>query len=100
VVFATALLWKRLRAQERLLIFCASFGIMMEVALASNDALSLRSGELFGLFDVASAVMIIPYLRRQAAVGYILFLLSLGGVFYRSSTKIIRPYASSLTQGQ
>jgi hypothetical protein len=96
VAFAATVLWKRLSPSERLLVICSSSGVMLEIALASNDALSLRSGEIFGLFDVASALMILSYLRHRTAVVYVVFLLCLGGIFYRSSTKIIQPYASRL----
>jgi hypothetical protein len=96
VAFAGIVLWKRLDPYERLLVICSSSGVMIEVALASNNALAIRGGELFGMFDVASALMIISYLRRRTAVIYVIFLLCLGGVFFRSSTKIIQPYASRL----
>ena len=96
VSLVTVMLWKRLDERGRLLIVCSSFGIMLEVALASNDALSIRSGELFGLFDIASALMILSFLRVRTAMAYVVFLLCLGGVFFRSTTKIVQPYTSRL----
>jgi hypothetical protein len=94
--FATSILWKRLDDRDRLLIICSSFGMMLEIALGSNDALSIRSGELFALFDVASALMLLSYLSRRATLTYVLILLCLGGIFFRSSTKIVKTYESRL----
>lgn len=96
VAFAGLVLWSRLNPSERLLVICSSLGLTLEVALASNDALSLRSGELFGMFDVASALMILSYLRGKTALMYAVLLLCLGAVFFRSATKIVRPYASRI----
>lgn len=98
VLFATLVLWAKLRTPERLLIVCSALGVTMQVALASNDSLAVRSGELFGLFDVASALVLLSYLRGRALVGYVSLLLCLGGVFFRSSTKIVQPYATRLLQ--
>ncbi len=97
VGFAIVVLWKRLSSLGRLLIVCSSFGVMLEIALASNDALSIRSGELFGLFDIASALLILSFLRVRAAMVYAVFLLCLGGIFYRSTTKIVQAYTSRLS---
>ena len=96
VGFVTLVLWKRLDSRGRLLIICSSFGVMLEVALSSNNALSIRSGELFGLFDIASALLILSFLRVRTAMVYAVFLLCLGGVFYRSTTRIVQPYTSRL----
>lgn len=98
VLLATVTLWNRLRAPERLLIVCSAFGVTLEIALASNDTFALRAGELFGLFDVASALVILSYLRRPALIAYVVLLLGLGGVFYYSSTKIVQTYATLLSQ--
>ncbi len=96
VGFAAVVLWNKLPVRSRLILICSAFGIMLEIALSSNDALATRSGELFGMFDVASAIMILSYLRRRTALLYVLFLLCLGGTFYRSTTKIVQPYSSQL----
>lgn len=96
VACAALFLWNRMESRQRLLVVCSAFGIMLEIALSSNDSLAVRAGEIFGLFDVASALMILSYLRRRTALVYVVFLLCLGGVFFNSTTKIINPYASRL----
>lgn len=98
VAFAGIFLWKRLDERERPFVIASAFGSMLEIALVSNDTLSLRSGELFGLFDMTTALILIPYLRPRTAILYVILLLSLGANFFRATTNIIRPYASLLNK--
>jgi len=89
--------WAKLNRQQRLIMLCSTMGLFLQIALSINDALAIRGAEIFGLFDVAVALLLFSYLKPRQALVYALFLLALGGVFFRSSTTLMQPYSTVLS---
>lgn len=84
--------WGRVSPEDRFVVFCSGVGIAVQIVLSSNGALALRGAEVFGIFDILMFLIPLRLLRKEAQLAYLLVIIVLGGVFYRSSTKAINPY--------
>lgn len=84
--------WNRTSERDRVVIFASVFGVALQVVLSSNNALALRSAEVFGLFDVLMFLAPLRLLHAEARMAYLLILVLLGAVFFNSSTEIMNPY--------
>ncbi len=84
--------WKELTPEEHLCSFCCALGVYLQAALSFNGTLALRSAELFGLFDVILFLLPLKYLGRKLGFGYLVLIVLLGGVLFRSQLKVMLPY--------
>ncbi|MHB8387946.1 MAG: EpsG family protein [Acidobacteriaceae bacterium] len=84
--------WNKLSWENRLAVFCCSFGLFIQIALSSNDALALRGAEVFALFDICVFMIPLDYLKGNFRILYAAGLVFLGLVFFHSTLKIINPY--------
>ena len=90
--FVFVAFWKTTSPMNRMIIFCSSFGLFLQLLLSSNAGLALRSSEVFGLFDMALFMIPFSHLKKNSVSIYLLFILILGAIFFASSLKIVQPY--------
>ena len=84
--------WNRLSRENRLAVFCCSFGLFIQIAFSFNDALGLRGAEIFALFDICAFMIPLDHLKGHLRIVYAVCLVLLGLVFFHSALNIIQPY--------
>ncbi len=95
-VLLTTVYWPRLNRQQRVFTLCASLGVIVQWMLSAVDVFAIRGAELFGLFDVAAAMLLFHFLKPRSVLLYALLLLGMGGAFFHSGVGILREYHSYL----
>jgi len=85
-------LWKKINGKERLIAFSSATGLFYQAVLSSNDALALRMSEVLGIFQVAVLIIPLSYIRGNALVVYVFFLMALGAIFFLSGINYVQPY--------
>jgi len=86
------LCWDNLSAESRLALFCYSIGICLQIVLLFNNALSWRSSDIFGLFDIYALTIPLKLLSGRSQAAYAVGLVALGGAFAYSSFSVMEPY--------
>lgn len=97
ILIAVCAFWRELSFEERTIVFCCALGVSFQFALASNDNLSLRFAELFGLFDILVLILPLRHIKGNYvsfASAYLILLFGLGGALFASSLKIVQPYSA------
>jgi hypothetical protein len=93
VAAVTIFYWGKLSREERLAVLCSGFGLLIQIVFSFNGALGLRGAEVFALFDVWVLTMPATRLKAEWRTAYVLALVLLGYIFFRSGLKIIHPYS-------
>ncbi len=96
-VFIVACSWKKISDEDKFVVFCSSIGLALQILLSANDALALRSAEVFGIFDVLMFLIPLKVLRRPSQLVYAGVLVLAGFLFFSSSVKIMNPYKTILS---
>lgn len=92
LLVAVLIYWKRLSDEQRLAVLGASAGIFLLISLSANDALALRSADIFGLFELVVFMIPIHFLKGHLRIVYAVFIVLLGLGFFRASLELIGPY--------
>ncbi|HET9099813.1 MAG TPA: EpsG family protein, partial [Acidobacteriaceae bacterium] len=92
LLFVVIVYWGRLSAEQRLATLCSSIGIFLLVALSANDALALRSADVFGLFELVVFIIPLQFIKGHLRLIYALFIVLLGIGFFEASLDLIGPY--------
>jgi hypothetical protein len=93
-------IWKKLNTRERTVFLCSGTGMVLEAIFMSNAAFAIRFAALFGLFDVVASIQILRFLHPRRAFFYVTFLLCLGAITFRTTTKIVEPYSFQVATEQ
>lgn len=84
--------WNFSRHFDRLVVFLVATGMFLQVVFLNNDALALRSAEVFSIFDLVLFLIPLSFLSKNLRVVYFFAIIFLGGGFFISSLKIMKPY--------
>jgi EpsG family len=86
------LYWDVLSKLERTILYAVVLGICLQISFLNLDVFSLRSSEVFAMFDVL--MLLIPILRmsQMLSLTYCFTIISLGFVFFVSALDIMQPY--------
>ena len=92
LLFVLLVFWDKLSAEQRLATFCGSVGIFLLISLSSNDALALRSADIFGLFELMVFMIPMHFLKGNLRIVYAVYIILLGLGFFHASLDLIGPY--------
>jgi hypothetical protein len=84
--------WDRIASEGRLVLFCYSIGIMIQIIFISNNAVSWRGSDIFGLFDLCVLMIPLKYLKGNIRLSYAGGLVVLGLAFFHFGLNILDPY--------
>lgn len=84
--------WGRLSPEQRLATLCSSTGIFLLISLSANDALALRSADIFGLFELVVFMIPMQFIKGHLRLVYAVFIILLGFGFFEASLDLIGPY--------
>jgi len=96
VLSVVTLFYNQLSDIEHFVLGMAVVGLSLQILLSWNDSFSLRTAELFGMFDMACFVMLMRFLDYRSKISYGFLLLVIAMVFYMSTLKVVDAYASVL----
>jgi hypothetical protein len=85
------LLWKRVSPESRMVFFCFSLGIFIQILFIFNNALSWRGSDIFGLFDMVVLLLPLRFLKGRRRVLYSFAVAGLGIAFVVSGM-VLDPY--------
>lgn len=97
IVVILGLFYKKLSDAEHFVLCMSAVGLALQVLLSWNDTFSLRTAELFGMFDMACFVMLMRFLECRSKIVYGLLLFGVATVFYMATLKVVDDYASVLS---
>jgi hypothetical protein len=97
IVFILATFYKQLSDIEHFVLCMSAVGLALQILLSWNDSFSLRTAELFGMFDMACFVMLMRFLEYRSKILYGLLLFGIAAVFYMATLKVVDDYASVLS---
>jgi hypothetical protein len=84
--------WDRVAPESRLVLFCYSIGISVQIVFVFNNALSWRASDVFGLFDMCVLLIPFRYLAAKTRIAYTVALVVLGLAFFCSALPVLDPY--------
>jgi hypothetical protein len=92
LALTTILLWNRITSESRLILFCYALGIMIQIVFISNNAVSWRGSDIFGLLDLVAFMIPLKFMKGiycpLYSAGLIVFELSL----FQFGLKDLQPY--------
>jgi hypothetical protein len=88
----TILLWNRITSESRLVLFCFTFAIMIQIVFISNNAVSWRGSDVFGLFDLVALMIPLKFLKGSFCFLYAVGLVVLELALFQFSLKDLQPY--------
>jgi len=88
----TFLLWDRITSESRLVLFCYAFAIMIQIVFLSNNAVSWRGGDIFGLFDLVALMIPLKFLRGISCLLYATGLVVFELALFQFGLKDLQPY--------
>lgn len=83
--------WKRVSPESRMVFFCFSLGIFIQILFIFNNALSWRGSDIFGLFDMVVLLLPLRFLKGSGRVVYSVAIAGLGIAFVVTGM-ILEPY--------
>lgn len=91
IIILLLIFWRDLKYLHRVVVFFSGIGCSLQLLLNFNAVFGLRFSELFIFFSLATLIIPLDFERLDTNLRYmyLFFLLSLGFVFYLSSTKIL-----------
>jgi len=92
LLVAVLIYWERLSAEQRLAALCSSIGIFLLISLSANDALALRSADIFGLFELVVFMVPMHFMKGHLRIVYAIVIILLGLGFFQASLDLIGPY--------
>ncbi len=92
LLFVIIVYWDKLSAEQRLASLCTAVGLFFLLALSANDALALRSADVFGLFELVVFMIPMQFIRGHLRLAYAVLIICLGFGFFRASLQLIGPY--------
>ncbi len=96
LLFVVIVYWGRLSPEQRLATLCTTVGLFFLLALSANDALALRSADVFGLFELVVFMIPMQFIRGHLRLVYAVFIICLGVGFFSASLELIGPYQLAL----
>jgi hypothetical protein len=84
--------WNKITPESRMVLFCYSIGIFVQIVFIFNNALSWRGSDIFGLFDMCVLLIPLKHLTGKARFAYTGGLVVLGLLFFCSGLPILEPY--------
>jgi len=92
MAFILAFLWNKTSPEDRMVLFCFSVGISLQVLFIFNNALSWRSSDVFGLLDLCVLMIPFKWVTEGTRLAYTGVLVALGMLFFYSGLSILGPY--------
>ncbi len=84
--------WKSITAEHRLVLFCYSIGISLQVIFIFNNALSWRASDIFGLLDICVFMIPLKYLKGGLRISYAVGLTLFGLALCYFGLAVMEPY--------
>ena len=88
----TLLIWNRLTFESRLVLHCYTIGIMIQIIFISNNAVSWRGSDIFGLFDLVALMIPLKYLKGSFCLLYTAGLVVFQLASFQYGLKDLEPY--------
>lgn len=85
-------LWNRITSESRLVLFCYTFAIMIQVVFISNNAVSWRGSEIFGLLDIVALMIPLNFLKGGFCFSYAAGLVVFELAQFQFDLKDLQPY--------
>jgi hypothetical protein len=84
--------WDALTAENRMMLFCYSIGICLQIIFIFNNALSWRSSDIFGMFDIAVLMIPLKLMKGYYRLSYAVGLVAFGLALFQYSLNVMEPY--------
>lgn len=84
--------WDTISSESRMMLFCYSIGICLQITFIFNNALSWRSSDIFAMFDIAILMIPLKLMKGYYCGLYAAWLVAFGLVLFQFSIKIMEPY--------
>ncbi|WP_458718169.1 EpsG family protein [Pseudomonas gregormendelii] len=97
VLSVVTFFYNQLSETDHFVLGMTVVGLSLQILLSWNDSFSLRTAELFGMFDMACFVMLMRFLDYRSKISYGLLLLAIAVIFYMATLKVVDAYASVLS---